>query len=150
MNHIVSRAKIRALDRRSFGSILRRLCRHLDVPVTQEDLQRFIASRNQLVHEGRFTWQTARPESGIPSPTGPAAEYRFLVNFLDRIYLKLLGYSGRYIDWSQDPPGRVGLRSGSAGTGGPQTAGGRGGGQGRGGGDVEGCGVDRWRSHSGS
>ena len=29
------------------------------------------------------------------------AEWWFLINMLDRLYLKLLGYSGPYLNWSK-------------------------------------------------
>jgi hypothetical protein len=96
---------------RGFRSILRRLCKFLGVTVSASELERFVQSRNKLVHFGKFYCQAATAEEREKAPplATPLEEFRFLVNFLDRIFLKLLGYSGTYIDWRERPPARAEL-----------------------------------------
>ncbi|MGH7794487.1 MAG: hypothetical protein ACREQ2_06280, partial [Candidatus Binatia bacterium] len=88
-----SEAKIRALNRRSFRYFLRTLCETLDLNVSAEDLDLFVNCRNELVHKGRFYCSTVTTET-----ESKVKEYGFLVNFLDRVFLKLVGYSGPYIN----------------------------------------------------
>ena len=88
-----SKAKIRGLNRQSFKHFLAKLCETLELDVSEEDLDLFVKCRNALVHKGRFycSMVTSETESKVK-------EYGFLVSFLDRIFLKLLGYSGPYIN----------------------------------------------------
>ncbi len=89
------------LNRRSFAYFLKKLCRHIDLRINKDDVKLFVQCRNKLVHYGRFYCAMATPEERKecnPSPS-KSHEYRFLVNFLDRVFLKLLGYSGPYVDW---------------------------------------------------
>ena len=88
-----SKAKTSALNRRSFRYFLKKLCETLEVNVSTEDLDLFVKCRNELVHKGRFYCSTVTIET-----KDKVKEYGFLVNFLDRIFLKLLGYSGPYIN----------------------------------------------------
>jgi hypothetical protein len=94
--------KVLDLNRRSFAYFLKKLCRHIDLRINENDVRLFVQCRNKLVHYGRFYCAMATPEernecNPLPSESN---EYYFLVNFLDRVFLKLLGYSGPYIDWS--------------------------------------------------
>jgi hypothetical protein len=62
-------------------------------------------SRDYLVHTGEFYCDCAKPKdraevTPLPDPT---TEFFFLVSFLDRLFLKLLGYSGQYADWRKMP-----------------------------------------------
>lgn len=93
--------KVLELNRRSFAYFLKKLCRHIDLRINEDDVRLFIQCRNKLVHYGRFYCAMATPEernecNPLPSKSH---EYHFLVNFLDRVFLKLLGYSGPYVDW---------------------------------------------------
>jgi hypothetical protein len=88
-----SKAKIRALNRRSFRYVIKKICGTLELNVSAEDLDLFVKCRNALVHNGRFYCATVTTETA-----SKVKEYGFLVNFLDRIHLKLLGYSGPYIN----------------------------------------------------
>ena len=82
------RDKLLALNRESFARILERLSKDIGLELTSDERRRFIASRNVLVHQGQF-----------PRPKNGAEEYFFMVHILDRIFLKLIGYSGAYVDY---------------------------------------------------
>jgi hypothetical protein len=64
----------------------------------------FLKSRNSLVHTGLFYCQhyddnAVLIQKGLP--TTPQEEYFYIMSFLDRLMLKLLGYSGPYLDWGK-------------------------------------------------
>jgi hypothetical protein len=85
----------------SFKSLIENLCNSINLSVSQKEIDLFVKCRNSLIHEGEFYCKTATPEQRKrckPLNT-QTEEYLFLVNFLDRVFLKLLGYSGPYIDW---------------------------------------------------
>lgn len=88
-NTICSEAKLKGLNRRSFRYLLNKLAEHVGLITSSVDISRFVDSRNSLVHTGRFY------------SDNPVKEWLFLVNMLDRFYLKLLGYSGPYINWTR-------------------------------------------------
>ena len=93
--------KVLELNHRSFAYFLKKLCRHIDLRINEDHVRLFVQCRNKLVHYGRFYCAMANPEernecNPLPSESH---EYYFLVNFLDRVFLKLLGYSGPYVDW---------------------------------------------------
>lgn len=88
-NAICSRDKLEALNRRSFRHLLNKLSKHVGFSPSDPDMSRFVDNRNSLVHTGRFL------------SDDPLAEWLFLLNMLDRLYLKLLGYSGPYLNWTR-------------------------------------------------
>lgn len=98
---IRSDKKVEGLNRRSFGHILKKLCKHIGLQAERREIELFIACRNSLVHTGRFYCKTATPEEQEICKPLPSEEdeYFFLVSFLDRVLLKLLGYSGLYMNW---------------------------------------------------
>jgi hypothetical protein len=98
---ICSEKKIEGLNKRAFRYFIGKLCKQIDLKVEENEIKLFVACRNKLVHMGRFYCEVANNEERIECPPLPSEtdEYFFLVNFLDRIFLKLLGYSGTYIDW---------------------------------------------------
>jgi hypothetical protein len=91
---LVGDQNLMGLNRRSFRSIVKKLLAHIGLKVSPAEIQKFVASRNSLVHSGCFT------------SSKPVDEWLFMINFLDRIYLKLLGYSGPYINWAKPEPDR--------------------------------------------
>jgi len=97
---IGSDGKIHSLNRRSFRYIMNKLCKNIGLEVGEKDLALFVECRNTLVHRGQFYCAAATNGEREKCPPLPSKthEYFFLVNFLDRIFLKLLGYSGVYID----------------------------------------------------
>lgn len=99
--NIHDKGKILELNRKSFASLLKWLCNDINLETTGKEIRIFVESRNKLVHNGRFYCELATSDerkklSPLPSKIH---EYLFLVNFLDRVFLKLLGYGGPYIDW---------------------------------------------------
>ncbi len=99
---IASEGKIGGLNRRSFRYVLSKLCKSLELNLGA-DTDLFIACRNSLVHRGRFYSKSANPtdRARLEPPPDAAHEYFFLVNVMDRLYLRLIGYSGPYINWRQ-------------------------------------------------
>lgn len=81
--------KLRGLNRESFGRILKQLTKEIGLGLTSDERRKFIASRNSLIHRGQFS---GPPDHGVQ-------EYFFMMNMLDRIFLKLVGYSGAYVDY---------------------------------------------------
>lgn len=97
---ICNKKKLLGLNRRSFGSTLRKLCKEIGLKAGNE-INLFIACRDSLVHRGDFYCNTATEEqrnecSPLPSPVD---EFFFLINFLDKVFLKLFAYKGQYINW---------------------------------------------------
>ncbi len=92
--------KLSELNRRPFKAILKGLFDYIDLRVDEQDLALFVKSRDSLVHQGRFYYETATLDDRkqVEPFHSEIEEYCFLVNFLDRVFLKLLGYGGPYID----------------------------------------------------
>lgn len=93
-----NRKRLLCLNRISFRQAIRDLCRSISFN-TKDDLSLFIHCRDSLIHTGKFYCQTATDEQKAicePLPE-PVYEYFFLVDFLDRIFLKFFNYSGKYI-----------------------------------------------------
>ena len=102
---IASEGKIRGLNRTAFRGILKGLCRHASLTVPSREIELFIMCRDYLVHTGQFYCQGATDEdrANVPPPATPLEEFCFLISFLDRLFLKLFGYSGEYFDWRDFP-----------------------------------------------
>lgn len=100
--------KLEELNRTSFKNILVSLCEFVQLDVEKQDLKLFIACRNSLVHNGRFCCESPKLEERQKciELSSFLDEYFFLVNFLDRVFLKLLGYSGLYMNWRLPGPPR--------------------------------------------
>lgn len=94
--------KIEGLNRRSFRYFIDKLCKQIGLKVEEKEIKLFVACRDKLIHKGRFYYEAATKQEREECPPLPSKthEYFFLVHFLDRIFLKLLGYGGIYIDWS--------------------------------------------------
>lgn len=95
-----------ALNRRSFGELLREITKQLGLGADDQDIELFVRCRNKLIHEGRFHCEVAsQTERKTCKPLSNATEeFFFLVSFLDRVFLRLLGYRGPHVDWSS--PGK--------------------------------------------
>lgn len=85
----------------AFKSLTENLCNSINLSVSKQEINLFVKCRNSLIHEGEFFCITAKPKQRkrFKALGTQIEEYLFLVNFLDRVFLKLLGYSGPYIDW---------------------------------------------------
>lgn len=101
MDLVASRVKIEGLNRASFRRTLKGLCQSVSFKPQRHEIELFIASRDQLVHTGQFYCEAATiAEREKLAPLADAtSEFFFLVSFLDRIFLKLFGYSGPFTDW---------------------------------------------------
>lgn len=97
-------SKIPELKRRSFRDMVKEIISpdHISLPLSDDELELFVRSRNSLVHKGDFYCNTANNRDRVTCPPQqtPADEYFFLTNILDRMFLKILGYRGIYIDCS--------------------------------------------------
>jgi len=102
---IASEGKVRGLNRAAFRGIVKALCRHASLTVPSKEIELFILCRDYLVHTGQFYCQggTAEEWADVPPAATPFEEFCFLISFLDRLYLKLFGYSGAYFDWRDFP-----------------------------------------------
>ncbi|MBK9163128.1 MAG: hypothetical protein IPM21_04325 [Acidobacteria bacterium] len=95
-----NKARMRSFNRRSFRYSLTKLFEEIGFNPDKREVKLFIACRNKLVHAADFYCNAATaPERAECAPLAdPIEEYYFMVNFLDRIFLKLLGYAGEYIN----------------------------------------------------
>lgn len=88
---------ISGINRTPFKEILSEFCEHINLEV--DDLQPIIDSRDSLVHTGKFLSQREIDKKYSQFQT-PVSEYFYLLSFVDKCFLKLLGYRGLYYDWS--------------------------------------------------
>ena len=102
---IASEGKVGGLNRAAFRGILKALCRYASLTVPSKEVELFILCRDYLVHTGQFYCQggTAEEWANVPPAATPLEEFCFLISFLDRVFLKLFGYSGEYFDWRDFP-----------------------------------------------
>jgi len=91
-----------ALNRVPFRQHIESLCAHLGLTLSERDIKLFVRCRDSLVHRGRFYSQTAdeRERASLPPLPNPDDEYFWLLHLLDRLLLRIVGYRGAYIDWS--------------------------------------------------
>lgn len=98
-------AKISEINKISFRDILQNLCDDINLEVKQDYLQSVVDSRNKLIHEGKFLCKSDKIKNRYkdiekyPQFQDSIHEYFFLVNFMDKCFLKLLGYKGFYFNW---------------------------------------------------
>lgn len=90
--------RLACLNRVSFRQAVNSLCRSINF-IPREDLSLFIYCRDSLIHIGKFYCETATDkQKAVCKPLqGPKYEYFFLVDFLDKIFLKFFDYHGIYI-----------------------------------------------------
>ncbi len=93
---------LRGLNHVAFATQLQLLCDSVRMPLESDDLGRFVASRNKLVHEGHFYCEksTERERAKVPPLPSVTHEWFWLLHFVDRFFLRAVGYEGPYIDWS--------------------------------------------------
>ncbi|KKG34639.1 hypothetical protein [Methanosarcina mazei] len=95
---------IRGLNRTPFQDILSYFCKYINLQVDPQELQLIIKCRNSLVHTGTFFCRNNECTNDYrikyPQLQSPVSEYFYLLNFVDKCFLKLLCYEGFYIDWS--------------------------------------------------
>jgi hypothetical protein len=102
---VASKDKLRGLNRASFRQVIKALKTELSLEATSKEIDLFVASRDHLVHVGQFYCDSASPEERrkLPPLSDARREFFFLVSFMDRLFLKLFGYSGPYTDWRSFP-----------------------------------------------
>jgi hypothetical protein len=86
---------INCINRVSFRRILRKICKFI-YPDLNKDINKFVNSRNSLVHNARFYCQSIDPKC---DNSEKVKEYFFLINFINILLLRLLGYTGNYYDY---------------------------------------------------
>jgi len=91
---------LNGINRTSFRNIISQFCEQIHLEVEERDFKSLIESRNKLVHEGRFYFDSATPEERerFNPYSSRAEEYFFLMNFLDKMFLRLFDYRGPYIN----------------------------------------------------
>lgn len=91
---------IKGANRIPFSDIISILCEKVEYKIDKEDLSLAIKIRNSLIHNGYYYNRFAL-ESEIkkyPQLNSDGSEYFFLVNFLDKLFLRLFNYHGQYVN----------------------------------------------------
>lgn len=93
---------LEAINRRPFETLISDFCKEINFEVSKDQVQLFIKCRNKLVHTGNFYCRCAgsKEKERYPQLKDELSEYRFLVDFINKLLLKSYGYRGFYIDWS--------------------------------------------------
>lgn len=86
---------INCINRVSFRRILKKICKFV-CPTLKKDINKFVDSRNSLVHNAKFNCQMLNPKC---DNSAKVEEYFFLINFINILFLRLLGYNGDYYDY---------------------------------------------------
>jgi len=91
-------SKIPELNRKPFKEVLIRFLESINFDVEKENdnIKYFIKSRNALVHKGQFFYDTY--DGSDCKYKSKFEEYTFIINFIDKVILKLIGYSGLYLN----------------------------------------------------
>jgi len=91
-------SKISELNRKTFKEILIRFLKSINFDIEKENdnIKYFIKSRNALVHKGQFFYDTCNGSDC--KYKSKFDEYTFIINFIDKVILKLIGYSGLYLN----------------------------------------------------
>jgi hypothetical protein len=87
-----------AINRTPFRRLIVKLCEKTKLDVDEYDIKLFVASRNALIHTGEYYCLTEDEDEKrhLPPLNTRHEEYFFILNFIDKIFLKLFGYSGEY------------------------------------------------------
>jgi hypothetical protein len=95
-------SNLRGINRTPFALHLQKLCTAVQLSLAQDELNRFVYSRNKLVHEGHFYCEKAtdRERAKLQPLADVRSEWFWLLHFVDRLFLRALGYEGPYIDWT--------------------------------------------------
>jgi len=86
---------INCINRVSFSRILKQICKSI-YPKLNKDVNKFVKSRNSLVHNARFYCEMLNPKCDKEEKV---EEYFFIINFINILFLRLLGYAGDYVDY---------------------------------------------------
>jgi hypothetical protein len=95
---------VSGLNRTPFPDILACFCKYINLQVDMHELQLIVKCRNSLVHTGTFFCRndecTDDYRTKYPQLQSPVSEYFFLLNFVDKCFLKLLCYDEFYLNWT--------------------------------------------------
>jgi hypothetical protein len=76
----------------------------LGLHIPEHEIGFFIECRNSLLHSGYFYCdQKGRHRKKYPPLSDHFDEYLFMVHLMDQVVLKIIGYSGRYINCRKQP-----------------------------------------------
>jgi hypothetical protein len=78
-----------SINRTPFRRLIVKLCEKINLEINETEIKRFVHSRNALIHTGKYYSDPLVDKAVFE-------EYAFLVNFLDKVFLKLFNYSGEY------------------------------------------------------
>jgi len=97
--------------KKPFLQVLKKLCTYLGLNVEGTEVRLFVECRNTLVHGCRFYVDGGPPakKKKLPPRPNPTDEFLFLVSFVDRLFLRLLGYKGKFLDWGRYPNVEAGV-----------------------------------------
>jgi hypothetical protein len=82
-----------SINHMPFKRLIVRLCEKINLRIDEDEITWFVRARNTLIHTGKFYSDTNKWDHSTRD------EYLFLVNFLDKIFLKLFNYSGEYYNY---------------------------------------------------
>ena len=90
-------SKMLELNRRTFKELLIKICEFIKLEIDDNSIDHFINSRNSLIHKGLFFCQCNCEKTDRESKRWEEIkEYFFIKDFVSKILLKILGYSGSY------------------------------------------------------
>jgi hypothetical protein len=103
--------KLRELNRTSFAVVLRSLFDSVGFSPAEAETRLFLRERNTLVHTGHFYRYKAEDRSVVffthddasadideDDSAWKKAGYFFMINFMDRLFLRFFGYTGKYLN----------------------------------------------------
>jgi hypothetical protein len=93
---------VTSINRKPFKVLISDFCKEINYEVNEDQIQIFVKCRDKLVHTGNFYCRsaTSNDKEKYPQLKDEPSEYRFLVNFINKLLLKSYGYRGFYLDWS--------------------------------------------------
>ena len=104
-DELVDRERLSSLNRTSFKKHLRAIAKSIGLKQGPGEFDLFIASRDNLIHVGEFYCAAAdeAARARLEPLASRSEEFFFLVSVIDRIFLRLFGYSGPYLNWRKFP-----------------------------------------------
>jgi hypothetical protein len=95
--------KMHCVSRTSFRDMILKLCEGIRLNISESDSRMFVNSRNSLIHSGKFyNGKLSDEQRTSLAINSDWEELRFLINFCDRVFLRLFGYSGPYANIRKD------------------------------------------------
>jgi len=100
---------IDCINRTSFFEIITDFNQILLCDFKETDIKAIVNSRNTLIHTGNFS--SAKNDVNTKKRSKLLEEYFFIMHFMDKIFLKIIGYKGPYWSWEHGlPPVRTILK----------------------------------------